>query len=115
MRIDLLSRVGIEDHDQHGFVQRQAATLLDRFRQRVRSLQVRIVDANGPKGGCDQHCLATVQLVDGRQVRATARAVAVAAAIDAALRKLARLLAEQSKRNVAQRRPRANARLLLDS
>jgi len=106
MRIDLLSRVEIEDNDQYGFVQRQARLLLDRFKERVRSLKVRIADENGPKGGCDQHCLVTVELVDGRTVRAAARAVAVAEAIDQALRKLVRLLADQSKRNVAMRRSR---------
>lgn len=115
MRIDLLSRVNVDDHDHDGFVQRQARRLLDRFKQRVRSLRVRVMDDNGPKGGRDQHCLVIVELVDGRRMQATARAVAVAAAIDGALRKLARLLAEQGKRAVAQRRPRINSRLLADA
>lgn len=104
MQIDLLSRTGVEDHDQYGFVQRQSRLLLDRFKQRVRSLKVRIADDNGPKGGRDQHCLVTVELVDGRRLRAAARAVAVGDAIDQALRKLARLLADQTKRSVALRR-----------
>ena len=110
MRIDLLNRANVDDHDQLGFVQRQARLLLDRFRGRVRTLKVRVADQNGPKGGCDQHCLATVELFDGRTIRSAARAVAVAEAIDQALRKLVRLLAEQTRRGVSRRRGR-NLRL----
>lgn len=104
MQIDLLSRAGVKDHDQYGFVQRQVRLLLDRFRHQLRGLKVRVEDDNGPKGGLDQHCLVTAELVDGRRVHAKARAEAVAAAIDAALRKLVRRLAERGKRTVSRRR-----------
>ena len=52
----------------------------------------------------------TVELFDGRTIRSAARAVAVAEAIDQALRKLVRLLAEQTRRGVSRRRGR-NLRL----
>jgi len=35
---------------------------LGRFHGRIRTVAIRIVDVNGPRGGVDKHCRVTVQL-----------------------------------------------------
>jgi ribosome-associated translation inhibitor RaiA len=104
MKVQLLSRVPAQDHDHQSLVQRQVRLLLDRFSQRLRRLRIRLIDDNGPKGGIDQRCLVTADLVDGGQLHTEARSVQVTEALDQALRRLSRLLSEQTRRRVSRRR-----------
>ncbi|MCB1627377.1 MAG: HPF/RaiA family ribosome-associated protein [Xanthomonadales bacterium] len=104
MRIQLLSRVSVEDHDHDSLVQRQVRFLLDRFNRRLHALRIRLVDENGPKGGVDQRALVTAELVDGGQLHSEARSTEVMSALDHALRRLARQLAERSRKRARPRR-----------
>ncbi len=104
MKIELLSKVQEVDHDHHSLVQRQVRLLLDRFTQRLRGLRIRLVDENGPKGGVDQRCLVTAELVSGGQLHTEARSAQVTKALDQALRRLTRLLSEKSRRRGSKRR-----------
>ena len=104
MKIELLSRVQEDDHDHHSLVQRQVRLLLDRFTQRLRGLRIRLVDQNGPKGGVDQRCLVTADLIGGGQLHTEARSAQVTKALDQALRRLTRLLSEQPRRRASKRR-----------
>lgn len=108
MRIQLLSRVTVDDHDHATLVQRQVRLLLDRFSRRLRGLHIRLVDENGPKGGVDQRAQVTAELIDGGRLHSQARSAAVTQALDQALRRLARQLAEQARRPV---RPRGKSAL----
>ncbi len=104
MKVELLSRVQADDHDHQSLVQRQVRLLLDRFTQRLRGLRIRLVDENGPKGGVDQRCTVTADLVSGGQLHTAARSTEVTKALDQALRRLTRLLSEQSRRRGSKRR-----------
>jgi ribosome-associated translation inhibitor RaiA len=104
MKIELLSRVQEEDHDHQSLVQRQVRLLLDRFTQRLRGLRIRLVDENGPKGGVDQRCLVTADLISGGKLHTEARSAEVTKALDQALRRLTRLLSEKPRRRASKRR-----------
>jgi hypothetical protein len=45
------------------FVHRRLEFALGRFSSRIRSLHVRLIDENGPRGGPDKKCLIAVRLM----------------------------------------------------
>lgn len=50
------------------FVQRRLEFALGRFAGRIRSLQVRLSDVNGPRGGRDKKCLIAVRLTSPSRI-----------------------------------------------
>lgn len=104
MRIRVFSRTHQAGIDNDGTVAQRVSRLLDRFRPRIDELEVQVIDVNGPKGGIDRRCAVRAQLDDGSELRARADDSLIPRAIDAALRRVARLIAEHGKRRVAARR-----------
>lgn len=49
-------------------VRKRLEFALGRFAGRVRSLTVRLTDANGPRGGCDKKCVIAVRLTVPRRL-----------------------------------------------
>lgn len=106
MQIEIVSRTANVGIDNRKTVGDRIRFLLDRFQQRIRRIEVRLVDENGPKGGVDRRCVARARLDDGTQVVAEAKGSLVAIAIDRALRRIAQRIVKQQRRRQSMRRIR---------
>ena len=80
---------------------------LRRVQQLIRSICVRITDASSSAGAHDRACVIEAHLENGRRLEAHARGGAAIVAIDRALRRLARAIMSQLKRQAAYREVRA--------
>ncbi len=81
------------------YAERRASAIVERFRDRVRSIELRMSDVNGPKGGIDKRC--DVYIRGPHQLRVTIeeRDSDMYAAIDRALARAKQaLLREIGKR-----------------
>ena len=72
-----------------------------RFSSQIRSVDVRLEDVNGPRGGVDKRCTIALTLRRGTQLRAHADTETVGAAVDQAAHRLARQLARRFDRQAA--------------
>lgn len=106
MQIEIVSRTANVGIDNRQTVGERVRFLLDRFQQRIRRIEVRLVDENGPKGGDDRRCVACAHLDDGTRVVAEAKGSLVPIAIDRALRRIARRIVSLQRRRVSMRRVR---------
>ena len=106
MQIDIVSRTARVGIDNRKTVGDRVRFLLDRFQLRIRRIEVRLVDENGPKGGVDRRCVARARLDDGTHVIAEAKANLVPIAIDRALRRIARRIVSLQRRRQSMRRMR---------
>lgn len=104
MQIRVLSRTQQAGIDADATTRERAQRLLDRFAPRIGSIDVQVVDVNGPKGGVDRACEVRAALVDGTRLRTQARDALIPRAIDAAMRRLVRMITEHGKRRIAARR-----------
>jgi ribosome-associated translation inhibitor RaiA len=111
MQIRVLSRTQQAGIDAEVTTRERARRLLDRFAARIGSIEVQLVDVNGPKGGVDRACEVRAELVDGTRLRTHARDSLIPRAIDAAIRRLVRVIAEHGKRRIAARRRDGRATL----
>ncbi|MFN7970934.1 MAG: HPF/RaiA family ribosome-associated protein [Acidobacteriota bacterium] len=73
-----------------GFVERRLAFALSRFGGRVRAVQVRLADLNGPRGGIDKRCSMQASLTPSGDVRVEDTDSQLPAAVDRAATRLAR-------------------------
>lgn len=87
---------------------RRLSFAIGRFRHRVRSVTVRLVDENGPRRGVDSRCAITAVRVDGRQVHVAATTAWPFAAITLAAGRLGEVLRRDGDRHAAPRRRRAS-------
>lgn len=71
---------------------------IGRFSPRIRSVDVRLEDVNGPRGGVDKRCTIAMTLRRGAQLRAHAEAEVLGAAVDQAAHRLARQVAKRLDR-----------------
>jgi ribosomal subunit interface protein len=76
---------------------------LSRFSPRIRHVDVRLDDVNGPRGGIDKTCHVTIELVHGGVVRTHAKAETLGAAVDLAAHRAARRLARRFDRQWVRR------------
>jgi ribosome-associated translation inhibitor RaiA len=106
MQIEIVSRTTTVGIDNRKTVGDRVRFLLDRFQQRIRRIEVRLVDENGPKGGVDRRCVARARLDDGTQVIAEAKGTLVPIAIDRALRRIAQRIVKLQRRRQSMRRIR---------
>lgn len=106
MQIDIVSRTAHAGIDNRKTVGDRVRFLLDRFQLRIRRIEVRLVDENGPKGGVDRRCVAFARLDDGTHVIAEAKANLLPIAIDRALRRVARRIVNLQRRRQSMRRMR---------
>lgn len=87
---------------KHAEKRMQFAT--DRFDSRIREIDVRLIDANGPRGGVDKICRVTATLRSGLVVFAEDRQANFFAAINRAAKRLRSLVSKK----IAARRARRN-------
>ena len=84
-----------------GYVERRAEFALDRHRERISRVRVRVDDLNGPRGGPDKSCRVEVRLAGHRAVRATVVDADAYVAIGAAIHRAARAVARHVGRERA--------------
>ena len=80
---------------------------LRRVLRMIRSICVRVTDAASGAGAQDRACVIEAHLENGRRLEAHARGRLAIVAIDRALRRLARAIMSQLKRETASRELRA--------
>ena len=82
---------------------------LRRVQEIIRSICIRISDASASAGAGDRYCLIEAHMENGLRLQSHARGRAAIIAIDRALRRLARAILSQLKREAATRELRALA------
>lgn len=85
------------EHEDRTTLERRVLSALDRFADRVRRVDLSLVDVNGPRGGVDVRCHAHVALRDGMSVDVEARGESPLAAITIALGRLRRSVARRRR------------------
>ena len=80
------------------YAERRVYNGLDRMRDRVRRVIIRFADVNGPRGGRDKHCLVSVRLASGEQIRVNALDDCPYRAIDGAVVRMKRMVTERRER-----------------
>lgn len=73
-------------------VERRLSFALDRFADRVRRVEVRCGDANGPRGGVDKRCALAIHLWPGDTVRVEELADDLYVAMDRAVHRASRAM-----------------------
>ena len=61
MRIGILSRGMALTQAIRDYAHRRLKTALNRYEPMLASVQVRVADVNGPRGGVDKHCVVEVR------------------------------------------------------
>lgn len=88
-------------------VRRRLDFALGRYASRIRRVDVKFDDVNGPRGGVDKRCQVDVTLQRGGQVRAQNMALSLRDAIDGAAHRVGRRLSRQLARVHESRRASA--------
>lgn len=91
-------------------IERRFHRALRRFEGRVRSLRLRFVDVNGPKGGVDKDCIIDADLAPRGNVVVRERGPEFYAAVDRAAGRFRRLLGRALRRARDRRRGRESIR-----
>jgi len=105
MQIEFLVRGG-RSHTTDAlreYALRRLSFAVRRFRHRVRSVTIRLVDVNGPRRGVDSRCSITADLVDGGQVFVEATAAWPFASITLAAGRLSEALRRDADRHAVHR------------
>jgi ribosomal subunit interface protein len=104
MKIDVRFRALDPSEALRAHVVRRVRFQLDRFGHEITSVQVRLSDVNGPRGGVDSRCSITLHMRDGRHIEVEAMTAWPSASITLAAKRLNEVLrrgiekAEQSMR-----------------
>ncbi|MEM9453669.1 MAG: ribosome-associated translation inhibitor RaiA [Myxococcota bacterium] len=85
-------------------VERRLDAALGRFASRIRRVDVKLADLNGPRGGVDKQCRVEVILDHGGSVRAEGTEEHVRDAIDLAVHRIGRRLGRRLDRTGSHRR-----------
>ena len=90
------------------YAQRRLETALGRYRDTLASVQVRLADVNGPRGGIDKHCMIEVRGPALEPIIVRERYSDLYAAIDRAADRLDRTVARRlgRGRTLSKRPPR---------
>ncbi len=81
------------------YAHRRLKTALGRYRQALESVQVRLTDVNGPRGGIDKHCVIEVRGPALVPIVVRERDADLYAAIDRAAERVDRTVARRLSRN----------------
>ena len=81
------------------YAQRRLKTALGRYRHALESVQVRLSDVNGPKGGIDKHCVVEVRGPALVPIVIRERDADLYAAIDRAAERVDRTVGRRLSRN----------------
>jgi putative sigma-54 modulation protein len=105
MKIEFVMRLERSDTTEalREYAVRRLSFAVRRFRHRVRSVTVRLVDVNGPRRGVDTRCSITTDLVEGGQIFVEATAAWPFGAITLAAGRLSEALRRDGSRHAASR------------
>ena len=104
MIIELSTELNV-DLEMRELVFNRVQSALDRFENRIERVVVIGRDQNGPKGGIDKTCRATVHLLDGESITVTDQSTDFISAVSLAAERLGRSVARTFERRAsAQRR-----------
>jgi ribosome-associated translation inhibitor RaiA len=111
MRIAIRTAIGVPS-ELADLARRRLEFALGRFRGRIRSVTVRVADVNGPRGGVDKTCLATIRLDASKRLVVIEETdvdavVAIDRAADRASRAVARMLHTLADRRASLRQGRS--------
>ncbi len=111
--MELRTTIRNVDHDDmlRAHVEHRLGFALDRFRDRVRWVEARVSDVNGPKGGADKRCTLEAGLDGVPDVRVEVMGEDAAGVIDQAADRLARRVARVVDRAHDRRRLRGRRRI----
>ncbi|MFY9343204.1 MAG: HPF/RaiA family ribosome-associated protein [Planctomycetota bacterium] len=98
MQVHFLSRGVPDPDDLRAHLERRAAFSFDRFRNRIRSVRVRLRDDNGPRGGADKRCSLAIELVRGPRLFYEANDADPHAALDRVVDRATRGLVREIER-----------------
>lgn len=99
MRLGILAR-GIALTDSiRLYAQRRLKTALGRYPQTLESVQVRLADVNGPRGGIDKHCVIEVRGPALTPIIVRERDADLYVAIDRAAERVDRAVGRRLSRN----------------
>ncbi len=62
MKIEIRQHLKSSSKNLHDYIQRRLQFSLGRFGDKIRSVTVRVMDLNGPKGGLDKKCQVMAKL-----------------------------------------------------
>ena len=97
MKLRLVSR-GVElSIELKDYVRRRVHFSLGRFTGKIRSLSIRLADANGPRGGVDKCCEIRVDTGLGQEVIVRERQASIHAAVAFAVERAERAVQRQLK------------------
>lgn len=99
MRMGILARGIALTEAIRGYAQRRVNTALGRYRQTLESVQVRLADINGPRGGIDKHCVIEVRGPALVPIIVRERNADLYVAIDRAAERVDRAVARRLARN----------------
>ena len=91
--------------------ERSLSFATDRFQDRIRDIDVKLVDENGPRGGVDKVCRVRATLKDGPVLMAEAREEHFFGAINDAARRLRQLVSKQYSTRRVRRIDEADRRI----
>jgi len=103
MRIDIQARHIKVTRSLLRVVRRHLAFAFNRFQDRIQSVQVRLSDINGPKGGVDKECRIQVTIPKGREIIVKGQSKRLDLAISTTATRSARALAKQLGKKRAKR------------
>ena len=99
MRLGIIAKgIALSEAIRH-YAQRRLKTALGRYRQALESVQVRLTDVNGPRGGIDKHCVVEVRGPALVPIVVRERDADLYAAIDRAAERVDRTVARRLSRN----------------
>ena len=104
MRIDVTLRGEEANPPLATHVKRRLHFALDRFAHRVHEAEVRLADANGPRGGIDKRCRILLRVQGLSPILVTAIDLDYRVAVDRAADKAGRVLATRVARSRSGRR-----------
>ena len=90
MKLTMTDQNGTLNSELAVLIQRQIGYALSRFEPRIREVNVRLSDLNGPKGGIDKHCRIMVRFRGGGSVLAEVVDVAFEPVIHRTVDRIAR-------------------------
>lgn len=98
MEIRLTARNVELSDDLREHIERRIYFALSRFGHRIRKVDVKVEDINGPRGGMDKRCSVIVRIAPGRRVAIEDSDSDILVAVDRAADRLGRAVAREIDR-----------------
>ena len=98
MKIELRSQHFDLDEDMTDRITNRVRFTLSRFGSEISHVQIRFTDANGPKGGQDNHCLLSVKLISSGKIVTNGKGVDLMSALHFCVERTKRAIIREIER-----------------